>query len=541
MDTKLRLFLAALLSGFLMFFAWPVTGLVPVIFISWVPLLLVEYFIRNNATSFKKFSLFVYSYPAFLLWNILTTWWVYNASAGGAIMAIFCNALLMSFTFGIINFLNKHTPEKFHFLNLASVWISFEYLHHNWDITWPWLTLGNVFATLPDWVQWYEYTGPFGGTLWVLAVNYLLFALVKNTLLKKQMLLENKHLLSWMAILVMAPISISYVIKRNYSEEFNPVNVVIVQPNIDPYNEKFSSMSQEQQLVKALQLASTSVDNTTDFVVCPETSLPIDLNEDFLDSTNEIKTIRSFLTQSEKLNVLMGISTYRFFKENEKPSLTARAARDGSGFYDVYNTAALFNNTKNIQLYHKSKLVPGVEKMPFPSVFKYIEKFAISLGGTSGSLGTQEERTILASKDGKFKAAPVICYESIYAGYCGGYIKNGANFISIITNDGWWGDTPGYKQHINYARLLAIEHRRSIARSANTGISATINQTGEIVKHTYWWQEDVIKDTINANNKLTFYSKFGDYIAILMAVLCLFLIPFTVYKSYSNKRVKTLK
>jgi len=85
--------------------------------------------------------------------------------------------------------------------------------------------------------------------------------------------------------------------------------------------------------------------------------------------------------------------------------------------------------------------------------------------------------------------------------------------IFIITNDGWWKNTPGYHQHLSFARLRAIETRRSIARSANTGISCFINQRGDVLQATNWWVATSIKGTINANDEITFYVKAGDYIA----------------------------
>lgn len=146
--------------------------------------------------------------------------------------------------------------------------------------------------------------------------------------------------------------------------------------------------------------------------------------------------------------------------------------------------------------------------MPFPSIFGYLDDFAIDLGGTTGSLGYQESPSVFKSE--KITAAPVICYESVYGDYVGDYIRKGANVICIMTNDGWWDDTPGYRQHCQYARLRAIEHRRSIARSANTGISCFINQKGEISQPTEWWVSACIKQEINLNNELTFYTQQGD-------------------------------
>ena len=91
-------------------------------------------------------------------------------------------------------------------------------------------------------------------------------------------------------------------------------------------------------------------------------------------------------------------------------------------------------------------------------------------------------------------------------------MKEGAQFLAIMTNDAWWGNTQGHKQHLNYARLRAIENRRSIARSANTGISALINQKGEIEKELGYGLKGTLKGTINSSDTITFYTQYGDYI-----------------------------
>ena len=82
--------------------------------------------------------------------------------------------------------------------------------------------------------------------------------------------------------------------------------------------------------------------------------------------------------------------------------------------------------------------------------------------------------------------------------------------MTIITNDAWWGNTPGYRQHLRYASLRAIETRRSIARCANTGISAIINQKGEIEDRTGWWEPAVLHGHVNRNDELTFFVRNGD-------------------------------
>ncbi|MDR0419114.1 MAG: apolipoprotein N-acyltransferase, partial [Prevotellaceae bacterium] len=194
-------------------------------------------------------------------------------------------------------------------------------------------------------------------------------------------------------------------------------------------------------------------------------------------------------------------------------------------YYDVYNSAFQVD-TNGVQLYHKSKLVVGVEMLPYPQYLKFVKKLSVNLGGSSGGLGTQEERaTFISDKDEEFKVGPIICYESIYGEFVTEYVHKGANMLFIITNDGWWRNTPGHRQHLHYARLRAIETRRSIARSANTGISAIINQRGELEQRSSWWVRTALLGTINANDKITPYVKWGDsigrlatFITILIAI-----------------------
>ena len=162
----IRYFGLSLLSSFLLFAAWPVLGFSFLIFFAFIPLLWIEDKIAAQQIPRGAWIVFGYSYLLFFCWNVFTTWWIYNASAGGAVMAIVANALLMALVFTAFYKVKKRTNSGY--LSLICFWIAFEYLHLNWDLSWPWLTLGNVFSINYKWVQWYEYTGVLGGSLWVL-------------------------------------------------------------------------------------------------------------------------------------------------------------------------------------------------------------------------------------------------------------------------------------------------------------------------------------------------------------------------------------
>src|SRR5690606_10854283 len=223
-------------------------------------------------------------------------------------------------------------------------------------------------------------------------------------------------------------------------------------------------------------------------------------------------------------NVLSGIESYQIYEDQK--TLTARPY--GNVFYDSFNAAVLVDGSSKLQFYHKSKLVPGAEKTPFGKSLAFMTPLFKHFGGTTGGYGSQEEPSVFYSASG-IGAAPVICYESIWGNYVADYIKKGAQFIAVITNDGWWGDTSGKDQnmkkraqsmafitndgwwedtsgkdqHLQYAKLRAIENRRWVVRSANTGISGFINQRGDIVQKSSWWVPTALSQEINLNEDLT--------------------------------------
>jgi len=525
-----NLIIFSILTGLLLSLGWPENGHSFILFFSLVPLLFVEdYFLSNS----KKIKVFFYSYISFFVWNVLTTWWIVNSTVFGAWSAFLLNSFIMAFTFYVFHLCRRRFNNNLSIFFLIPLWISFEYFHLDWDLSWPWLNLGNAFATVPKWIQWYEFTGTFGGTLWILISNIFIFLFIKS-IINNYSARTKYFLLITSVLLIIIPILISKNIYKNYIEKEAPVKVVVVQPNIDPYTEKFS-VSPDIQTNKMLRLSYENVDSTTDFLVFPESAIQENVWERRLKYSTSINKYKTHLINKyPDLNIIIGASSFKMFLEGEKLSNTARKFSDEDLWYDAYNSAFLINNSPKIQIYHKSKLVPGVEKMPFSQFFKPLEKFALDMGGTTGSLGTTNHRTPFISNK-SLKVATVICYESIYGEFCSKFVKNGADLIFVITNDGWWGDTPGYKQHFEYSRLRAIETRRSIVRAANTGRSGFINQRGDVIKYTPYWKEAVIKKNINSNSKLTFYTKYGDYLGRISAILSVIIILLSLFINFLKR------
>ena len=520
-NKKLSTWLLVLISGLLLWLGWPVKPLPFLLFIAFVPLLMVEDDLQKNKIKKSKRKYFAYVFSAFVIWNTSTTWWVWNSTDVGAVAMILANSFLMSIPMILFHWTRKNGGDVFGYIGLICYWLGFEYIHLNWDLSWPWLTLGNGFAMFPQWIQWYEYTGHLGGTLWILLINIGFFMAVYRSYNKS----IARRVLIFTIILVLVPVISSYYIYWKYENKGEDVEVVVLQPNIDPYTEKFvgteNFIPYEQQVERFIKLSKQKLTPETDYLLWPETAIDYVFNEGFLDQYPILDTIVEVKNQYDDLSLLTGITSYSTYSDKAETTPTARY-REDIGYYDVYNTA-LFIGDQNLKIaYHKSKLVPGVEIMPYPKVFRFLTDIVFNLGGTAGSLGRQTERTVFYDKDST-GVAPAICYESVYGEYMAEFIRNGAELIFIITNDGWWGDSPGHRQHFHYAKLRAIETRRSIARSANTGISGYYNQRGDVLQATDYWEKDVIKETILANDELTFYVQYGDYIARTASWLAVFI------------------
>jgi apolipoprotein N-acyltransferase len=514
----------AILSGLLLSASWfePFTFL---IYFAWIPLLVVEDKISSNLSSGRKrLGLTGLSYLTFLTWNICVTWWIYFASLEGAAMAIICNALLMCVVFMIWHNLKRRLNKPWAVWLLIPLWLGFEYGHTLWDLTWTWLTLGNVFANTHNWVQWYELTGTSGGGLWILGINILLFQVLKAGSFQAIRFMKPLFLI---LIPIVCSYAILYVRSTSYEESIAPSSkdphykTLVVQPNVDPYNDKFYT-APELQLQKLMGQVKGKLDSTVEFLVLPETFLTENIFEGKEFESLSLRYLKdSILNKYPRLTIVSGANTLYSYKHGEQRSATARKFGDADEYYESYNTGMQLDK-QSVVFYHKSKLVPGVEKMPFPALFKPFEGLAIDLGGTMGSLGTQDERTVFFSHGKKVAIAPVICYESVYPDYVAEYVRNGANIIFIITNDGWWEDTPGHRQHLAYAKLRAIETRKEIVRCANTGISCFITPVGEIEQATPYWKDALITKNVTPNNTTTLFVRFGDlvsYLASLIAIL----------------------
>lgn len=517
---KLSPLQTAILAGLFLVLGWSPLPTFPLLFVGISLLLILSHKLEDQSN--KRFVWLFYL--AHFIWNLGTTWWVYKASLGGAIFMIFANSLLQITPWVLHRFTKKVLGSSKSMILLVCYYIGFEHFHHVWDLSWPWLTLGNSLGSAPMFAQFYEYTGVAGGSIWILIGALALYG--------RWAKLKFMHPL--IAILGPATISLFMFFVQDF-DHGDPIQVGLVQPNFEPHHGKFE-IDPLLQLDTMIQQMEFLAERGATLMVLPETALVEGIDESIPAKDRKFYRLAQFIQKHPKIAIMGGCDSYRIYDNKATP--TARKSRyDERVFFDQYNTG-FYIDSKNLRpLYHKAKLVPGTEIMPYPGVLSFLDEVMISLDGTVNSLGRDYKVRNYYNQD-SVAFSPSICYESIFGDWTAKFVRDGGNIISIMSNDGWWGETYGYRQLLQYGQLRAIENRRWIARSGNTGISGVITPKGILKNASTFWTRDAILTTVYPRTDLTLYTKRGDYLNRMLFLVCLFVIPSICVKWYVNRSKK---
>ncbi|MDZ7719639.1 MAG: apolipoprotein N-acyltransferase [Balneolaceae bacterium] len=459
---------------------------------------------RIGSISESKREVILYAYPSFVLWNLFTTYWLMMATIAGGIAAILANAALMLIPLLMIRRVQQSElhPMLSGFF-AASIWVSYEFLHHNWDLSWPWLTLGNAWSNLTGVIQYISVTGVWGISFWVILTSSLFYAYLNKS--------ENRNLLiSSIAVLVIFPLfSIISMVTMHYADE-EEIHVTIVQPNSDSYQRFGGEASLDALTDKLLRLSNEARTEETDVIIWPENAVDSSLRV----TSPQFDVIKDSV-KSWNTSLITGLGLIEIYEEDQKRPQVVRESSGGT-IYNIFNAALFIKTDQSTEIYRKGRLVPIVERFPFVTYFQRLDVFRWMDWGSVVGYGLGQEPTLF-SVDGN-KTPALICYDSVFPGWVNQFANNGAGFLTIITNDGWWGDSNGHIQHFAYARLRAIEQRMWIARSANNGISGIISPDGKVQKETEYWTEDAFTFTIYNSDHQTIYNRFGDWLGYLSLV-----------------------
>jgi len=480
----------------------------PFAFVGFVPILILW---KRNVKHFLLWVMF-----ALLLWMSFSCWWVTIATAAAFVGIPLFGLIYNWLPFVIWYKIQKWASEPIRWILFISLYLIGEGLYTYAEFSFPWLTLGNAFARTPILVQWYEWTGVFGGSMWVLLVNVLVFKFIT----------ERKCRASLIATIAI-PVVCSICLYFAYSSDGQQKSFAVIQPNLNPYTDKYGNMSVHQQLDVILDEASKCKNKKVDYFIAPETAIDVNIWTDRLADDPYVCKVRSFI-RSCQLSPVMVIGATTVSKVSPSLSYDYATRKIGDIYYMMFNSSLWIDSTRNVDYYHKGCLVVGAEKLPYPKFFRSIERATgIPFGGIFGNYGRSKRRDVYHG------VGTAICYESIYSEYFTEYIHSGAKIMTVITNDGWWNDTPGHVQHMNFSRLRAIETRRAIARSANTGISCLINGRGDVIDSLGWDKKGVLFGTLQEDDRQTLYVRLGDWpIRISWYMLALSLM-FMIARTYA--------
>jgi len=520
--------LLGLLSGIMIGISYPPIPLPYLVFVAFVP-----YFVviqkRNGLAEINRFTYFT----AFIF-NFITLYWVggwlpnsdpFLMIAGTTLL--FFNPLVFLIPSTLYFVTKKYVNKNLALYLFPFFWATFEFAYSLTDFKFPWLTLGNTLSYFTNYIQIADIVGVYGLSILIIFANILVYKFKNDFTVFG--IINKKALASFVAIILIPIIYGNYTI-HSFSSQTGSAKVGLIQPNIDP-NKKWEDGNLNEKIDTYFKLSEETIKKGAKIVIWPETALPVYLLAG--NYADEVKRIRHFV-DNYGISILTGMPDANFFYNKSNAPLDAKPLNDGKVLYTSYNSILLFNpNSTEVQKYGKMKLVPFGEKVPLVESLPFLGDWIKWNVGIS-SWNTGRDTTIFQvnsaqnSKNENIKIGGIVCIESIYPIFTSVFAKKGAEFIAVVTNDSWYGDTSGPYQHKEMSVIRAVENKRSVVRAANGGISCLIDPLGRTVSETKMYTKTALIVDVPLNGELTFYTKrpwlvplFASAISILIIILSL--------------------
>lgn len=476
------------------------------------------FFVLEKRTSLLRIN--QGNYLLVFILSIITIYWVgswqskadpFLMMGGGVLLFFYPVVFMIPSTLYYLS--SKVFKGKFIIWLFPIFWVTAEYLLTLTDLKFPWLTLGHGLAKFTSFIQIADIIGAFGLSLVVLYINVFLFKAAKS--IKEK---SGKYLLqiSLAGILFLIPVIYGAVKLGNYEQAENKIRVGIIQPDIDPWH-KWEVGSLNDLVDLYFNLSQKCIDQGAELIIWPETALPVYLLSGSYQSI--VDTIYHFL-RVNRVHLMTGMPDIRFYSNKEEAPKNSKYAEAADYYYTTYNAILLFAPDEDeIQRYGKMHLVPLGEKTPFVDQIPFLAdllKWGVGLSGWNTGQDTTVFKAYINSKE--VKIGGLVCYESVFPVFVTHFVERGAQYLVVVTNDSWYGNSSGPYQHKEFAALRAVENRRAVVRSANGGISCLIDERGITLAETKMFTRDFLIVDVPLNDEKTFYTNNPFYIPVLSSV-----------------------
>jgi len=483
-------------SGLLCAAAFPLWDVGPLAFVGLVPLLLA----LEETTPWRAAWL---GYAAGLSFYLATIWWVINTMTtyGHMPLALSLLALLL-----LCGFLAGYTaafagllvagrrwlrlPRGIEPLLAAGVWVALEFLRTYLFSGFPWALLGYTQYRQPTVRLLAAAVGVYGVSGLLVLVNGTLARLLALCLK------VGGQAIRWRAtLLLIGPAALAALATIGYAQLFwhdptggTPIRVGLLQGNIDQ-SLKWDRSYQTTTLEIYERLARRAAAEKPGLIVWPESAVPF-----FLRRERDLSDRVFRLAEQTGIPMLVG---------------SPDVGEDGR----IYNTAFLVEKHEQIQgRYDKRHLVPFGEYVPLHQLFFFLDKLVVGIG----DFGRGQQATVFSLDGARFSV--MICYEVIFPGEVREFVRQGAEFLANVTNDAWFGRSGAPYQHLAMAAMRAVENGTYLVRAANTGVSAVIAPSGQILIQSEIFTEAALLGTVHPRRGETPYTRYGDVLAWIALV-----------------------
>ena len=460
MFTGKRLIFLSLITGALFEFCYPPFRTGFFAYIGLWPLFYISFFTKRP---------YLYGYLWAFGFSIAQMYWLVYATVIGAIAAVPTIAAFYLIIVWFLRFGYKRIGELI-LIILPFFWASFEYLHSLGELGFPWGTIAYTQTYYLPLIQYASITGAYGVSFWVASVNVTAWFFLRRFQFKKDRLVIGAFII----ILFAVPFIHGTTEMSRNVEDHDKIKVSILQPNVGP--EKWTRAYEDTNFVNLIEMSMKAAEEKPEIIIWPETATSNKLRY----YSHYLKTIRDF-TNRYKASILTGVIDVIVVKDERRNM----------------NSAFLFQpGTPHFQSYDKLRLVPYSESIPFRNTFPFLKILGF---GESADFYPGKEHTVLnfhlfdEDKRGrKISTAALICWDSVFGDEVRIFVKNGTEFLSIITNDSWFGRSAAPYHHAQIAIFRAIENRIGVARSANSGVSLFIDPFGRKYNETGIFEKRLI-------------------------------------------------